>query len=179
MMVELIIASALTAAAAVVIFLFAATLSNRTAALAVALVFAFATPAWSIGSRALWMHGFSMLLLPAGLWAVWRGRWALAGALFALAFFARPTNVVGLGLAGALGDIVTYGGTSIMMGFALAGTRSAFEIGTAVFLAFLPSLVALVVLEVIFTVGLFNFVRERRPDLAERMGLPVAEVTSH
>jgi len=100
MMVELILASALTAAAAVVVFLFAATLSNRTAALAVALVFAFATPAWSIGSRALWMHGFSMLLLPAGLWAVWRGRWALAGALFALAFFARPTNVVGLGLAG-------------------------------------------------------------------------------
>ena len=55
-----------------------------------------------------------------------------------------------------------------MMGFALAGTRSAFEIATAVFLAFFPSLVALVVLEVIFTVGLFNFVRERRPDLAAR-----------
>lgn len=100
MIVELILASALVAAAAALLFLFAANLSNWRAALAVALVFAFATPAWSIGSRALWMHGFSMLLLPAGLWAMWRGRWALAGAVFALAFFARPTNLVGLAFAG-------------------------------------------------------------------------------
>ncbi|MBE0657032.1 MAG: hypothetical protein IH602_05035 [Bryobacteraceae bacterium] len=100
MMTELILASALVAAAAVVVFLFAMELSCWPAALTVALVFAFATPAWSTGSRALWMHGFSMLLLPAGLWAMWRGRWALAGMVFVLAFFARPTNVVGLGFAG-------------------------------------------------------------------------------
>jgi hypothetical protein len=42
------------------------------------------------------MHGFSMLLLPAGLWAALRARWALAGAIFTLAFFVRPTNVVAL-----------------------------------------------------------------------------------
>jgi hypothetical protein len=97
---ELILASALVAAAVVVVFLFAARLSDWRMALAVALVFAFATPAWSTGSRALWMHGFSMLLLPAGLWAMWSGRWALAGSIFVLAFFARPTNVVGLTCAG-------------------------------------------------------------------------------
>jgi len=98
--VELILASAVVSAAAVVVYLFAARLSGWRTALAVALVFAFATPAWSTGSRALWMHGFSMLLLPAGLWAIWTGRWALGGTILMLSFFIRPTNVVGLGCAG-------------------------------------------------------------------------------
>jgi len=96
MMTELVLASALVAAAAVIVFLFAAELTGWPVALAATLIFAFATPAWSTGSRALWMHGFSMLLLPAGLWAIWRGRWALAGSLLLLAFFVRPTNLAGL-----------------------------------------------------------------------------------
>lgn len=103
--VELITASAVVSMAAVVVLLFGARLAGWRMALAVALVFAFATPAWSTGSRALWMHGFSMLLLPAGLWAAWSGRWALAGAIFMLAFFIRPTNVVGLGCAGVYGMV--------------------------------------------------------------------------
>lgn len=96
---ELIIASVVVAFAAVVLFLLARTLTSTKAALFLALVFAFATPAWSTGSRALWMHGFSMLLLPAALWAILRQKWAVAGAILALAFFCRPTNVVSLGLA--------------------------------------------------------------------------------
>jgi len=116
MMVELILASALVAAAAVVVFLFAAELASWPIALAVALVFAFATPAWSTGSRALWMHGFSMLLLPAGLWAAWRGRWALAGSLFLLAFFVRPTNVAGL-IPGAA--LALFAGRAALLRFAL------------------------------------------------------------
>jgi len=97
---ELIIASAFVALAAVVLFCFARTLSGTAAAVAVSLAFAFATPAWSTGSRALWMHGFSMLLLPAGLWCAWKGRWLWAGVLFSLAFFVRPTNAVPLLCAG-------------------------------------------------------------------------------
>ena len=96
MLVELLLASMVVAAAAVVVFLFACQLADWRAALMIALIFAFATSAWSTGSRALWMHGFSMLLLPAGLWAMWRGRWATAGAVLLLAFFVRPTNVVPL-----------------------------------------------------------------------------------
>lgn len=96
---ELILASIVVALAAVVVFLLARSLAGWRAALFIALVFAFATPAWSTGSRALWMHGFSMLLLPAALWAMLRQRWAAAGALLALAFFCRPTNVVPLAFA--------------------------------------------------------------------------------
>ncbi|MHB1006281.1 MAG: energy-coupling factor ABC transporter permease [Chloroflexota bacterium] len=77
-----------------------------------------------------------------------------------------------LGFAGALGDLVTYFMTSLTMALALAGDRSISQVTLAIFAAFLPSLAALLPLEVLFTVGLFNFVRERRPDLAERMGLP-------
>jgi len=80
---------------------------------------------------------------------------------------------VALGLAGALGDLVTYFGTSMVMALALAGERSILGVGLTIFAAFLPSLVALVLLEILFTVGLFNFIRERRPDLAARMGMPV------
>jgi hypothetical protein len=102
-LVELLLASLIVAAAAVIVFLFGSQLADWRAALLIALVFAFATSAWSTGSRALWMHGFSMVLLPAGLWAMWRGRWAAAGAVLVLAFFARPTNVAPLVFAGVWG----------------------------------------------------------------------------
>ncbi len=78
----------------------------------------------------------------------------------------------GLALAGALGDVVTYLATSATMAVALAGWESVVAVTLSIFALFLPSLVVLVSLEVLFTVGLFNFIRERRPDLAERMGLP-------
>ena len=82
---------------------------------------------------------------------------------------------VGLVLAGGIGDIVTYFGTSVTMGVALGGAQwVGFSLG--VFAAFLPMQVVLVPLDALFTLGLFNFIRERRPDLAERLGLPLASV---
>ncbi len=84
----------------------------------------------------------------------------------------------GLALAGALGDLVTYLATSATMALALAGEQSFVTVTLGIFALFLPSLVVLVGLEVLFTVGLFNFIRERRPDLAERMGLPGAGAAS-
>ncbi|MHB1133171.1 MAG: energy-coupling factor ABC transporter permease [Chloroflexota bacterium] len=82
---------------------------------------------------------------------------------------------VGLVLAGGLGDLVTYLGTSVTMGVALGGEQW-FSFSLGVFVAFLPVQIVLVPLDALFTLGLFNFIRERRPDLAERLGLPLARV---
>ena len=81
---------------------------------------------------------------------------------------------LGLGLAGALGDLVTYLGTAVTMAVALAGEQSLVAVAGLIFVAFLPTQVPLAALEALFTVGLFNFIRERRPDLAAKMGLPPA-----
>jgi hypothetical protein len=69
---------------------------------ALALVFAFATPAWSIGSRALWQHTLSMPLLALVLWLLSAARRrpslaAWAGLPLMAAFWVRPTNTVVLG----------------------------------------------------------------------------------
>ena len=62
-----------------------------------ALWFAFATSAWSVGSRALWQQTVSMFFLAALVLALQRldrGRpWPMAaGALAAMAYVTRPTN---------------------------------------------------------------------------------------
>jgi hypothetical protein len=101
MAVELILASFVVALAAAAVFLLVRRHASPAVAAFAALVFAFATPAWSTGSRALWMHGFSMLLLPVGLLLVARQRWLPAGAAFALAFFVRPTNAVAFAFTAA------------------------------------------------------------------------------
>jgi len=69
--------------------------------LLVAGVFAFATPAWSTASRALWQHGPSMLMLTAALSllvAAEERPWlaSAAGVPLALSYFIRPTNAVSL-----------------------------------------------------------------------------------
>lgn len=79
---------------------------SRTWSLALALVFAFATPAWSTGSRALWQHTLSLPCLAAALWLLSAARRrpalaAWAGLPLMTAFWVRPTNVVSLGLMGA------------------------------------------------------------------------------
>ncbi|MCL4465687.1 MAG: energy-coupling factor ABC transporter permease [Chloroflexi bacterium] len=80
---------------------------------------------------------------------------------------------VGLALAGAVADLTVYFATSATMAVALHGDRSIIDMTIATFVLFLPSLVLLIVLDGLFTVGLFNFIRERRPDLAARLGIPV------
>jgi MFS family permease len=96
---ELFIASLITAAAVVLIYgIGRASLSVARSAV-LALVFAFATPAWSTTSRALWQHGASLLMLSAVLFiltaACRRPRLVLlAGALLAFSFVIRPTNAI-------------------------------------------------------------------------------------
>jgi hypothetical protein len=99
MAVELILGSAITALGAALFFLLARSFLGVTAALMLAGLLAFGTPAWSTASRAMWMHGPSLtlhclvlLLLVAGerkkIWI------DVSAAVLALAFFVRPTNAL-------------------------------------------------------------------------------------
>lgn len=77
--------------------------SHRTALLA-ALVFAFASSAWSVASRALWQQTASILFLTCAIIALQRladdRRWAWwAGVFIPLCCLARPTDAVFAGLA--------------------------------------------------------------------------------
>jgi hypothetical protein len=96
---ELFIASLITAIAVVLIYgIGRASLSVARSAV-LALVFAFATSAWSTTSRALWQHGASLLLLSAALFILTAARRRprlvpLVGVLLAFSFIVRPTNAI-------------------------------------------------------------------------------------
>ena len=100
---ELVIASFLMSLTTVLIYALARIQVGVLASCGVALMFAFATPAWSTGSRALWQHGFSMLFLALALLLLHIGKrwcWPLCGFILAFGFFVRPTNIVPLGVIG-------------------------------------------------------------------------------
>jgi fibronectin type III domain protein len=89
------IAAALVAATAVIMFVIAADELPVSWALALAVVFAFATSAWSTASRAMWAHTPSMLLLAAALLLQRRGGRAVwIGLLLAFAYIVRPTDAI-------------------------------------------------------------------------------------
>ena len=99
---EHLIASAVVAAAAVLMFFIAVRETSTPTAVLVAILFAFGTSAWSTASRSLWQHGPSMLLLAAALLIMVRGGGLFwVGLLLAAAYVVRPTNVVPLAAAGA------------------------------------------------------------------------------
>jgi hypothetical protein len=83
----------------------------RRFAIWVALIFAFATSAWSSASRALWQHTPAMLLCAVALLAALRSRrdrrflWVLGGSL-ALSYTTRPTMAVVLLALGAWAIVV-------------------------------------------------------------------------
>src|SRR5581483_10097604 len=62
-LVEVLIASFWIALAAVLLYLITRQFVRSIRSLIIALLFAFGTSAWSTGSRALWQHGASMLLI--------------------------------------------------------------------------------------------------------------------
>ncbi len=72
---------------------------RRRWAFGVALVFAFATPAWSTASRSMWEHGPSMLCLAAALLLALRAQEGLPGftgmgVALGLAYTVRPTDAL-------------------------------------------------------------------------------------
>jgi hypothetical protein len=99
---EQIIASAIVALTAVLLYAIARDEVSVPGAVLVALLFAFATSAWSTASRSLWQHGPSMLLLAAALFLQRRRRFpSLTGGLLAFAYLVRPTNALPLACAAA------------------------------------------------------------------------------
>ena len=97
--VELVLASLLVALTATVVFAIALEYLPPLPALAPAVVLAFGTSAWSTGSRALWQHGPSMLMLAVALLLLVRSRrrpgiapWIALP--LALAYTVRPTNAI-------------------------------------------------------------------------------------
>ena len=72
---------------------------RRRWAVAVALAFALATPAWSTASRAMWQHGPSMLCIAVGLLCALRAQsgqrgWMGMGAALAASYAMRPTDSI-------------------------------------------------------------------------------------
>jgi hypothetical protein len=94
----------LFAALAVVLIYFVGRFSLSSAkSIVLALVFAFGTSAWSVGSRALWQVTTSMLLLSTALLILLAARrrpWLVqfAGIPLAYSYFVRPSNSISIAL---------------------------------------------------------------------------------
>jgi hypothetical protein len=92
---EVYIASLVVAATCVVLLAVLRHWLPVLSAIAVTLVFAFGTAAWSTASRGLWQHGPTMLLLALALFCLLDPkRMAWAGLFMGLAFAVRPTNLL-------------------------------------------------------------------------------------
>jgi len=98
-LVEVLIASFWIALAAVLLYLITRQFVRSIRSLIIALLFAFGTSAWSTGSRALWQHGASMLLISVASLAWLKADrnpnwWVLAGFALAFSMVVRPTNIL-------------------------------------------------------------------------------------
>lgn len=104
--VEVALASVIVALAAALLFLTARVYLGMANSIALALLFAFGTPAWSTASRALWQHGPVMLMLAIALYLFSRSSsrpvlFAWTAAPLVVGYFIRPTAGIVLALVGA------------------------------------------------------------------------------
>jgi hypothetical protein len=98
---QVLIASFMVALTAAVIYLIAHIFLTIKQSLLVAFIFAFCTPAWSTGSRALWQHTPSMLVLSLALYLLLLARdkpWLVQFVSIPLAYsyLIRPLNAVSI-----------------------------------------------------------------------------------
>jgi hypothetical protein len=96
-LIEMEVASALLAIATVVIYFTARRFLEERPAILLALLYALATPAYSVGGRAIWQHTPSMLLLAIVILMLLKAEEnpslaAWAGLPVALSYTARPTD---------------------------------------------------------------------------------------
>ncbi len=110
--IELALGSAIAALTAVVIYWIGRRALSRDRALLLTLIFAFATPAWSTASRALWQHDLSMLMLALTLLLLINARSRpklaqYAGLLLAAAYVIRPSNSIAV-ICFTLFVLITY-----------------------------------------------------------------------
>ena len=96
---EKVSAATIVALSVALLYLALLGLTTRSAAMLLALAYAFGTSSFSVSSQALWQHGPSQLALAAALLLLARGRagsdhWvALAGFPLAMAVVCRPSNL--------------------------------------------------------------------------------------
>lgn len=99
-----IAASAFTAGTVVLVFLALRRHAPADLAVSGALVFALATPTWSVSADGLWTHTVTQLGIAGAAWALSAGRWWVAGTFLGVGMLGRPhvaviAATVGLGLA--------------------------------------------------------------------------------
>lgn len=75
------------------------------------------------------------------------------------------------GLAGFIGDISIYIGTSSQLALAIHGDSSMFKVFGVILMGFLPTQLPLAVLEGLFTALVLKFLAERRKDILIRLGV--------
>jgi len=99
---EIIIASAIVAAASLVMYAVARQRDlSQLGAFATTLLFAFGTSVWSTASRALWQHGPSILMLSLGIYLLGEAeknprRIQYVALPLAFAYIIRPTNSIAI-----------------------------------------------------------------------------------
>lgn len=104
--IEWLPASFYVALATVLLYLIGRDALERRYALFLALLFAFASPAWSTASRAMLQHGPMMLVLALTLWIFGKAEkrpWLIqfTGAVLAFGYVIRPTGSIPLALLSA------------------------------------------------------------------------------
>ncbi|MFA5802383.1 MAG: energy-coupling factor ABC transporter permease [Thermoleophilia bacterium] len=97
---------------------------------------------------------------------------AVGGSFSAFAVF-KVSRRAGLGLgfsaglAGLIGDLVTYGITSFQIALALHGDEAVLNVWGAAFASFLPTQVPLAIAEALFTAGVVVYIANQRAELLE------------
>ena len=125
---EKLSASVVASLSVAVVFLVLAELAAPALAAGLALIYAFATPTWTISSQGLWQHGFSQLFLAAALWLLARRRDLSASTLVVLGMLVAlmPLNRPHMApYAAALGWIVLRRSGSRVVLFLLGGIPAA------------------------------------------------------
>jgi len=74
---------------------------------------------------------------------------------------------VAAGLAGLIGDLVTYGITSFQLALALHGDETVLAAWGAAFASFMPTQIPLAIAEALFTAGVVVFIANQRAELLE------------
>lgn len=97
-------ASLLSALSVMLLFLAMRRPAGTGLALSGALLYAFATPTWSVSANGLWTHPVTQLGIAGAAFAASRGRWGLAGLFLGIGMFGRPhvaliAACLGLGVA--------------------------------------------------------------------------------
>jgi alpha-1,2-mannosyltransferase len=97
-------ASVLTASAVVLVFLTLRRHVTAPLAVAASLVFAFATPTWTVSANGLWTHPLTQIGVAGAAYGASRKNWWLAGLFLGIGMLGRPhlalvAAVLGLGLA--------------------------------------------------------------------------------